>query len=91
MGFRIDIQSQRVFSKNCLSIKRLFVLCCTPFYGKSCLFQCFRDVPVVDTGLGLSVPQTDLHASRNVNGETSLKLRTCLQTRLELDDLKDSK
>lgn len=51
----------------------------------------YFNVPVVNTGLGLSVPQTDLHASRNVNGETSLKLRTCLQTRLELDDLKDSK
>lgn len=57
----------------------------------SCLFYGLWVIPVVDAGLGLSVPQTDLHASRNINGQPSLKLCTRLQTRLQLDDLQEQR
>lgn len=50
---------------------------------------CARTVPVVDAGLGLPVPQTYLHSSRNVDGQPSLKLCTRPQTRLQLDDLRE--
>lgn len=48
-------------------------------------------VPVVDAGLGLPVPQTDLHASRDVDGQSSLELGVCSQARLQLDQLEDQR
>lgn len=43
---------------------------------------------VVDAGLWLPVPQADLHASWDVDGQTTLELGVGLQPRLKLDDLK---
>lgn len=51
---------------------------------------CLWAVPVVHAGLGLPVPQTYLHASRDINCKPSLELCTRLQTRLELDHLEET-
>lgn len=53
------------------------------------LVKCFMTVPVVHAGLGLSVPQTDLHSSWDVDSEPTLELRARPQTRLQVDDLVD--
>lgn len=53
------------------------------------LVKCFMTVPVVHAGLGLSVPQTDLHSSRDVDSEPTLELRARPQARLQVDDLVD--
>ena len=37
-------------------------------WKKVVLLYCLWTVPIVHAGLGLPVPQTDLHASRNVDG-----------------------
>lgn len=50
---------------------------------------CWVAVPVVHTSLGLSVPQTDLHASGDVNREPTLELGAGPQTRLQVDDLEE--
>lgn len=46
-------------------------------------------VPVVHAGLGLSVPQTDLHASGDVDSQPALELGAGPQTGLQVEDLEE--